>query len=219
MVLTRLHKIIFAGSGALALIAGGTAAGAAVTAGPVSGGVVNACYKTTSASNGSHAVLLENTGTSCPSGYTDVTWNRKGQTGPAGPTGPQGATGATGATGPAGPQGATGATGATGPAGPQGATGPQGPAGPSTGGSAGLNLQVIYNTGTGGVGAVCPSTQPFLYGGGGYDVSGGTMVFSGPDGGPAESFSESNPPVGDESWFVASANTSDTLRVWAICGN
>ena len=195
MRLTPLRKILIAGSGALALAAGGTAAGAAIAAGPVSGGVVNACYKTLSASNGSHGVVLENTGTSCPSGYTHVTWNQKGQTGPAGPAGPQG---------PAG---------ATGPA------GPQGPAGPSTGGSAGLNLQVIYNTATGGVGAVCPSAHPFLYGGGGYDVSGGTMVFSGPDGGPTESFSESNPPVGDESWFVASANTSDTLRVWAICGN
>jgi hypothetical protein len=210
MALTRLHKIILAGSGTLALVAGGTAAGAAVLSGPVSGGVVNACYATTGASNGSHAVLLENTGTSCPSGYTHITWNQKGQTGPAGPTG---------ATGPAGPQGATGATGATGAAGPQGATGPQGPAGPSTGGSAGLNLQVIYNTGTGGVGAVCPTAHPFLYGGGGFDVSGGTMVFSGPDGGPAESFSESSPPVGDESWYVSSANTSDTLRVWAICGD
>jgi len=192
MALTRLYKIILAGSGTLALVAGGTAAGAAVLSGPVSGGVVNACYATTGASNGSHAVLLENTGTSCPSGYTHITWNQKGQTGPAGPTG------------------ATGATGAT---------GPQGPAGPSTGGSAGLNLQVIYNTGTGGVGAVCPTAHPFLYGGGGFDVSGGTMVFSGPDGGPTESFSESSPPVGDESWYVSSANTSDTLRVWAICGN
>ena len=217
MALTPLRKIIFAGSGALALVAGATAAGAAVATGPVSGGVVNACYKTLAASNGSHGVLLENTGTSCPSGYTHVTWNQKGQTGA---TGPQGPTGATGATGPQGPAGATGATGPQGPTGATGATGPQGPAGPSTGGSAGLNLQVIYATGPGnGVGAVCPTAHPFLYGGGGYDVSGGTIVFSGPDGGPTESFSESNPPVGDESWFVASANTSDTLRVWAICGN
>jgi hypothetical protein len=48
---------------------------------PLSGGVVNACYKTKAASNGSHALLLENTGHACPSGYTDVTWN---QTGPSG---------------------------------------------------------------------------------------------------------------------------------------
>jgi hypothetical protein len=47
----------------------------------VSGGVVNGCYKTNAASNGSHAVLLENTGHACPSGYTDLTWN---QTGPSG---------------------------------------------------------------------------------------------------------------------------------------
>jgi hypothetical protein len=48
---------------------------------PVSGGVVNACYKTSAASNGSHAVLLENTGHACPTGYTDLTWNKTGPSG------------------------------------------------------------------------------------------------------------------------------------------
>lgn len=195
MARTPMRKVVTAGIAGLALVAGGTAAGAAVASGPVSGGVVNACYKTTAASNGSHAVLLENTGTACPSGYTHVTWNQQGQTGPTGPAGPQG------------------------PTGPTGPAGPQGPAGPSTGGSSGLSLQVIYNTATGGVGAVCPSAHPFLYGGGGFDTSGAPLSFSGPDGGPRQSFSESNPPVADESWFVSAVNGSDTVRAWAICGN
>lgn len=71
---------------ATVLLGAGTAAGAVITSTPpVSGGVVNACYQTT-ATNGSHAVLLENTGHKCPSGYTNVTWNQVGQTGPPGPS-------------------------------------------------------------------------------------------------------------------------------------
>jgi len=102
-------------AGTATLLAGlGTAAGAAViiTGSPVSGGVVSSCYKTAS-SGGAHAVQLEDTGHACPSGYTALTWNQKGQTGA---TGPKGATGATG------PKGATGATGPQGPQGPAGAT-------------------------------------------------------------------------------------------------
>lgn len=87
------------------LVGVGTAAGAAIAAGPVSSGVVSACYKTVAASNGSHAVLLENTGHTCPSGYTHVTWNQKGQTGPQGQIGPQGQPGPQGQTGPEGPPG------------------------------------------------------------------------------------------------------------------
>lgn len=64
------------------LVAAGTAAGAAITAGPVSGGVVSACYKT-AASNGSHAVVLESAGTRCASGIVTVT--------PIGPIGSAGA--------------------------------------------------------------------------------------------------------------------------------
>ena len=201
MARTSLRRTVVAGFAGLALLAGGSAAGAAVASGPVSGGVVSACYKTTAASNGSHAVLLENAGTACPGGYTRVTWNQKGQAGPAGPQGSAGAAGPPGSQGPAGPQG------------------PQGPAGPATGGSSGLDLQVIYHADTGSVGAVCPPAHPFLYGGGGYDTSGAPLSFSGPDGGPQQSFSESSPPVGQESWFVSAVNGSDTVRAWAICGN
>ena len=106
------------------LVGGGTAAGAAIAAGPVSSGVVSACYKTVAASNGSHTVVLEDTGHTCPSGYTHATWNQKGQTGPQGPVGP------------AGPQG---------PQGPQGLVGPQGPRGPSAGFTASTDGVVLTN--------------------------------------------------------------------------
>jgi len=86
----HISRRVLAVAGTVTVLVGvGTAAGAAIAAGPVSSGVVSACYKTVAAS-GSHAVVLENTGHTCPSGYTQVTWNQKGQTGPQGPAGPQG---------------------------------------------------------------------------------------------------------------------------------
>jgi Collagen triple helix repeat (20 copies) len=121
----RLHTIVLTSAGALALVAGGTAAGAAI-AGPVDGtGVVHACY-TNAAAKGSHVVVLQDAGSSCPSGTTAVSWNQQG------PAGPAGAAGQAGATGPAGPAGSQGPAG---PQGPKGDTGAQGPAGPA--GSAG----------------------------------------------------------------------------------
>jgi hypothetical protein len=69
---------------ALALVAGGTAAGAAIASGPVdSSGVVHGCY-TVKAVNGSHVFVLQDAGTSCPSGTTAITWNQQGPQGPAG---------------------------------------------------------------------------------------------------------------------------------------
>jgi hypothetical protein len=119
---------------AVTLVAGGGTA-LAVSAGPVSSsGVINGCY-TTAEVDGSHALVLQDTGTTCPKGTTAIQWNQAGPAGPAGAVGAVGATGATGATGPQGPAGATGPqgpAGATGPQGPAGATGPQGPAGPSS---------------------------------------------------------------------------------------
>jgi hypothetical protein len=74
--------------GAAALMLGiGGAAGAAITAGPVSGGVIYGCYTTTS-TGGSHALVLQDKGTSCPSGDTAIKWNRTGPVGPPGPVGP-----------------------------------------------------------------------------------------------------------------------------------
>jgi hypothetical protein len=115
----HLSRRVLVVAGTAALLAGvGTAAGAAavITGSPVSGGVVSSCYKTAS-TGGAHAVQLEDTGHSCPSGYTALTWNQKGQTGATGPKGATGATGPKGATGATGPKGATGATGPQGPAG------------------------------------------------------------------------------------------------------
>jgi hypothetical protein len=133
----RLRNIVIAGGTALALMAGGTAAGAAIASGPVdSSGVIHGCW-TNAEINGSHALVLQDAGTSCPKGTTAVTWN---QTGPAGPAGQ---------TGPAGPKGATGAQG------PQGATGAQGPAGPA--GPAGTGLACTYPDG--GTGTVQTSTD------------------------------------------------------------
>jgi Collagen triple helix repeat (20 copies) len=114
----------------LLLAGGGTAAYATVVASPVSSGVIYGCY-TNAAINGSHAVVLQNAGTTCPNGTTAISWNEQGSPGPAGPSGPAGPTGLTGATGPAGPAGATGATGPAGPSGSPGPAGPAGPPGPS----------------------------------------------------------------------------------------
>jgi hypothetical protein len=98
------RRIAITGAAVVALVAGGTAAAAAV-AGPIdSSGVIHGCYypATTSAS---HKVVLQDTGTNCPSGTTAIKWN---QTGPVGPQGPAG---------PPGPQGPKGDTGAQGPPG------------------------------------------------------------------------------------------------------
>lgn len=110
--------LISAGAG-LALVAAGTAAGAAI-AGPIDGsGVIYGCYyKANNA--GSHTLVLQDVGTTCPNNTTAIKWN---QTGPQGPAGPKGDTGATGPAGPVGATGAAGPAGATGPAGPAGADG------------------------------------------------------------------------------------------------
>ena len=117
-----IRRIIITGAAALALVAGGTTAGAAIAAGPIDGsGVIHGRYYPAS-KGGSSQVVLQNAGTTCPKNTTAITWN---QTGPQGATGPQGPQGPQGQTGPQGPQGQTGATG------PQGQTGPQGPQGAS----------------------------------------------------------------------------------------
>ncbi len=114
----RAPMMVVATGAAAAFAVGGTAYGA-VADGPVdSSGVVNGCYANL-AIKGSHALVLQDAGTTCPKGTTAVTWNQQGPTGPAGPQGPQG------------PQGPKGDTGAQGPGGDDGAAGPQGPAGPA----------------------------------------------------------------------------------------
>lgn len=111
-----LRKALITGAVPLALVAGGTAAGAAIASGPLDGSnVIYGCY-TTKALNGSHALVLQDVGTSCPNGTTAIQWNEQG------PAGAQGAQGPAGPAGPPGPQGATGATGPQGPAGPPGSS-------------------------------------------------------------------------------------------------
>jgi hypothetical protein len=96
------RRIILTMAAALALVAGGTAAGAAIASGPVdSSGVVHGCY-TTNAIKGSHVFVLQDAGTSCPRGTTAVMWNQQGTQGPQGSPGPQGI---------AGPQGPAGTSG------------------------------------------------------------------------------------------------------------
>ena len=95
----RLRTVLTGAGATLALIGGSTAA-YAVSAGPIdSSGVIHGCYKTTATAN-SHAVVLQDAGTACASGYTAIRWNQKGPTGPQGPAGP---TGPQGPPGPAGP--------------------------------------------------------------------------------------------------------------------
>jgi hypothetical protein len=125
--MSRLHaRTIFISTvSAFALLAAGTSAGAAITGGPVdNSGVIHGCW-TNAAINGTHVVVLQDTGTTCPKGTTAITWNQQGPAGAAGPAGPAGAAGPVGPAGLAGPKGDTGAQG------PAGATGPVGPAGPA----------------------------------------------------------------------------------------
>lgn len=83
------RQVLAAGGAAVLLLGGGTAALAATSSSPVQNGVIYGCY-TTAATNGSHGLVLQNTGTACPSSDTAIKWNQKGPVGPAGPQGPQG---------------------------------------------------------------------------------------------------------------------------------
>ena len=174
-----------------------------------------------------------NGGASVTDGTGTTVYACNGATGPKGDTGPVGAQGAPGSPGASGtgatvaslasgdPNCATGGASVTDGNGNtayacNGATGPQGPAGLSTGGTAGLDLQLIYNTATGGVGAVCPKDHPYLYGGGGGTVNGDATSFSGPDGGPNFSYPETH--FLPHSWFVSAVNQSDRVVAYAICG-
>lgn len=119
-----------------------------------------------------------------------------------------------------GPQGATGATGATGPA---------GPAGPSTGGSSGLDLEIVRvdTTPPGNVlpdgisiaTATCPADHPFLFGGGGLTASTPIMGSLPTTSTGAEINSESETGNVPGSWTVAVAKgQNDNVSAYAICG-
>jgi Collagen triple helix repeat (20 copies) len=219
----RIRRIVITGATALALVAGGTAAGAAIAGSPVSrSGLIDGCY-TNAAANGSHAIVLQDQGTTCPKGSTPISWNQTGPQGPAGPVGPQGPkgdTGATGATGPQGPQGPQG------PAGPTGATGATGPAGPS--GLSGYTMVTApspagtYELSEGQQGyfdAVCPSGDTLISGG--LETNGNTTI-NGEGPAPGIDF-YTGQSLPQNSWVVDVYDNSivfdSYIQVYAVCAN
>ena len=86
-MLTAKRAVLVAGLASVLLVGGG-AAGAAIASGPVTSGVVHACYVTRATATGGHALVLQNAGTRCPRGTTALTWNQRGPAGPKGATGP-----------------------------------------------------------------------------------------------------------------------------------
>lgn len=84
--------LISAGAG-LALVAAGTAAGAAI-AGPIDGSnTIHGCYATKANNAGSHTVVLQDTGTNCPPNATAISWNEEGPPGTNGTNGTDGTNG------------------------------------------------------------------------------------------------------------------------------
>jgi hypothetical protein len=171
--MNKRFGLLAAGGLAVALVAVGGTALAASTSPVSSAGTITGCYSNAEVS-GAHAVELQDGGTSCPKGWSAISWDQTGPQGPAGATGATGPAGPAGATGLAGPPGPAGATGAQGPAGPQGpagatgATGAQGPAGtvssldqlnglPCDSGAG--TTQVSYGS-SGAVSITCVSSSP-----------------------------------------------------------
>jgi Collagen triple helix repeat (20 copies) len=157
------RTVIIAGAVTLLLGAGTAVAAAAVmSSSPVSSsGVIDGCW-TNAAVNGSHIIVLQNQGTSCPAGTTPISWNQSGPAGPAGVAGSRGPSGPAGAEGPPGPSGPAGPTGPSGPAGSPGANGS-----PGTGAvvadtapaSACPNGGITVTDGSGDIGYVCDGSN------------------------------------------------------------
>ena len=75
-MISKRMALVSAGA-AVVLAIGGTAA-AAVISGPVDGnGVVHGCYSS-AAIKGSHVIVLQDAGSTCPNGTTAVSWNQQG---------------------------------------------------------------------------------------------------------------------------------------------
>ena len=88
----RSAIIAISAASGLALLAGGTAAGAAI-AGPVGGdGTIHGCYDV-----GGNVKVVD-ASAACPKGYTALNWSQAGPKGPAGAPGPAGPAGTTGQT-------------------------------------------------------------------------------------------------------------------------
>lgn len=131
--------VIVAGAITLTLGAGSAVAIAAVAATPSpvsSSGVIDGCWSK-AAVRGSHVIVLQDQGTSCPAGTTPISWNESGPPGPAGSVGPSG---------PAGPSGSPGANGSPGAGVVVGDSAPA---------SACPNGGITVTDGSGNVGYVC----------------------------------------------------------------
>jgi hypothetical protein len=128
--------ILTAAALAVGLLGAGFGTAEAVTSIPP--GTIHGCVAGSSRTL-EHVYTNPSSGTSCPSGESQVIWSKQG---------------------PAGPQGPAGAAGAQGPA------GVAGPAGPSTAGPSGLDDTYEYGTGLGEAIAYCPTDHPYVLGGG-----------------------------------------------------
>ena len=80
----NIRRTVITGAAALALVAGGTAAGAVAFAS--SGTVYNGCVQGTSRTM--EHVYTRSNPPACPSGGFRATWNQVGQQGPQAPQGP-----------------------------------------------------------------------------------------------------------------------------------
>jgi hypothetical protein len=146
--------LVIAGATTLLVGGGGIAAYATVLNPVGSSGVIYGCY-TTAAINGSHALVLQDTGTSCPKGTTAISWNQTGPAGAPGSTGPAGPAGPAGSAGPAGPSGPPGSPGAPGSPGPVGSAGAGVTVVDSAPASACPNGGITVTDNSGDIGYVC----------------------------------------------------------------
>jgi hypothetical protein len=194
----------------ISLLGVGTVAGAAIATSPVSNGVIYGCYAV-KATNGSHTLVLQDSSTSCPHGYTSIKWNEKG---------PVGATGAVGPQGPAGPQGSAGSTGAQGPPGPGYEIYPTYAPGGAQDVAPGQMVSVTAN---------CPAVS----GKTGYATGGGVVTYDGPSSGDPQlhapdlrmidsyPYPGSSAPNYNTGWTATMTNESSTqtesFQTWAMC--
>ena len=89
-----------------------------------------------------------------------------------------------------------------------------------TGGSGGLDLRVIFASGSVTAEAACPAGHRFLYGGGGYDSNAAELGYSAPViGGSLPGSTTAEDGAGTMGWQVkAFSGANDTMVAYAICG-
>jgi len=229
----------------VALVAGGGTALAVAADGPVSdGGVISGCY-TNAEIHGTHAFVLQDSGTNCPAGTTAVSWNQQG------PPGPAGANGSSLLTSAAAPSVSAACTAGdtdidlgdgevwscntggswydTGSS-IDGQQGVQGPPGVGTAGPDGLDIVIITSSQSVGFEgyadpvAYCPAAEPYVLSGGGEWSS--QLTSGGPYLEASIPIINGIPVTGPESssnsngWSAVGYNSTggtDTLSVWVVC--